>query len=197
MNSEVKRPKGLIFRERIENETSCVRHGIELEKVFIEYLKGLYVDWRRVALPKEMREHLRSQFPSCVYCGSEYELTTEHLDPLELGGEESYRNAVLACKPCNSEKADRPLCEWLRTLPSGVRALLRELYEERTGRPPELFKPGAPTKRSKQVSMQFIYLARGGTFIPGEKWVEVPRKNEDNLVLKISVDPPDKNKTKI
>ena len=196
MNSKSKKPKGLIYRERIENETSCVRHGIELEKVFIEYLSGLYVDWRRHALPKEMRDHLRADFPSCVYCGSEYELTTEHLDPLELGGEESYRNAVLACKPCNSEKGDRPFHEWLNTLPLNFHASLRTLYEEKLGRSPELFRPGTPTKRGKRVSMQFIYLALGGTFVPGDKWIEVPRGNEESIILKTGVNLVDKEKSK-
>ena len=43
----------------------------------------------------------------CVYCGSDKNITMDHVMPLVRGGEHSIKNVVPACKPCNSKKNDR------------------------------------------------------------------------------------------
>ena len=44
----------------------------------------------------------------CLYCGDRFrerELSRDHVTPLSLGGEDSWSNAVTACKRCNNHKA--------------------------------------------------------------------------------------------
>ncbi|MGD0229018.1 MAG: HNH endonuclease [Syntrophorhabdales bacterium] len=54
-------------------------------------------EWEREQeLPKE-----------CVFCGSEHELTTDHLIPQNRGGDDSADNLVLACRYCNSSRGDK------------------------------------------------------------------------------------------
>jgi 5-methylcytosine-specific restriction endonuclease McrA len=60
-------------------------------------------EWEREqSLPKE-----------CVYCGAKEELSTDHIIPINRGGDDSADNLVLACKSCNSSKGDKGVFEWL------------------------------------------------------------------------------------
>lgn len=43
---------------------------------------------------------------SCQYCGSEKDLTLDHLIPRSKGGKSSWNNLVTACKRCNTRKGD-------------------------------------------------------------------------------------------
>jgi 5-methylcytosine-specific restriction endonuclease McrA len=48
----------------------------------------------------------------CYYCGVEKsweELTIDHLTPKALGGDDSKKNLVPACEPCNIDKGDMTL----------------------------------------------------------------------------------------
>ena len=42
----------------------------------------------------------------CQYCGTEKELTLDHLIPKARGGKTSWNNLVTACKSCNSKKGN-------------------------------------------------------------------------------------------
>ena len=42
----------------------------------------------------------------CQYCGSERDLTLDHVMPRSRGGTSNWRNLVTACKPCNARKGD-------------------------------------------------------------------------------------------
>ena len=42
----------------------------------------------------------------CQYCGSERELTLDHVMPRSRGGKSSWDNLITACKSCNSKKGD-------------------------------------------------------------------------------------------
>ena len=65
----------------------------------------------------------------CAYCGEETvkapsgssggmfnTMTYDHIVPLSLGGERTGENRVVACRWCNSRKADMMLDEWLAWL---------------------------------------------------------------------------------
>jgi 5-methylcytosine-specific restriction endonuclease McrA len=43
----------------------------------------------------------------CVYCGSKRRLTIDHVIPRSRGGDNSWKNLVTCCHPCNLYKADR------------------------------------------------------------------------------------------
>ncbi|MEM1105136.1 MAG: HNH endonuclease [Pseudomonadota bacterium] len=49
---------------------------------------------------------LRDGF-QCVYCGSETDLTFDHVVPRSRGGRTSWTNIVTACSPCNLRKGGR------------------------------------------------------------------------------------------
>ena len=49
---------------------------------------------------------------TCIYCGAERDLTTEHILPRSRGGEDIPDNVVRVCKTCNSSKGDKRLYEW-------------------------------------------------------------------------------------
>jgi len=51
---------------------------------------------------------LRDRF-ACQYCGSDEDLTFDHLLPRSRGGHTTWSNVVTACAPCNLRKGDRSL----------------------------------------------------------------------------------------
>ncbi|MCB2088868.1 MAG: HNH endonuclease [Sphingomonadaceae bacterium] len=49
---------------------------------------------------------LRDRF-ACQYCGSEKDLTFDHVIPRRLGGRTTWENIATACAPCNLKKGGR------------------------------------------------------------------------------------------
>ena len=52
---------------------------------------------------------LRDGF-TCQYCGSDKDLTFDHVVPRRVGGQTTWENVVAACSPCNLKKGGR-LCK--------------------------------------------------------------------------------------
>lgn len=50
---------------------------------------------------------------ACSYCGSQENLSMDHLIPKERGGPESADNIVWACRSCNSSKGATDLLDWM------------------------------------------------------------------------------------
>ena len=58
---------------------------------------------------------------ACCYCGSEDNLSVDHLIPRIKGGADQSDNLILACRVCNSSKQGRDMLEWMKkkdTFPS-------------------------------------------------------------------------------
>ena len=56
---------------------------------------------------KDKRQLFHDQEQRCVYCGNRYpydQLQVDHMIPVALGGQDSIRNAQLACRSCNMSK---------------------------------------------------------------------------------------------
>lgn len=53
---------------------------------------------------------LRDEF-TCQYCGSQGEMTFDHVVPRSRGGKTTWQNVVAACGPCNLKKAARSVRE--------------------------------------------------------------------------------------
>lgn len=49
---------------------------------------------------------LKESFPFCVYCGTDEDLTIDHIVPLSKGGENTFGNCTIACRSCNASKSD-------------------------------------------------------------------------------------------
>ena len=56
---------------------------------------------RRRRIVFERDEH------KCVYCGSDENLTIDHIHPVSKGGSNNVKNLQILCRDCNNEKADK------------------------------------------------------------------------------------------
>jgi len=102
----------MIFNERAESiETNgyMVRspnHTFELPAV-IRILK-MVKKTRRKSITFNRKNILRRDNYTCQYCGDiENTLTVDHVYPKSRGGESSWTNVVIACKPCNVKKGNQ------------------------------------------------------------------------------------------
>lgn len=48
----------------------------------------------------------------CAYCGSDENLTLDHIISKSRGGHNKITNVLCACKNCNKDKADQLWSEW-------------------------------------------------------------------------------------
>ena len=79
---------------------------------------------------------LRDQF-SCQYCGSEEDLTFDHVVPRAQGGVTSWTNITTACASCNLKKGGRtPKEADMRPTRWPYRPTTYELHENGRGFPP-------------------------------------------------------------
>lgn len=51
----------------------------------------------------------------CNYCGSEEQLSLDHIIPKKSGGTDTAENLIYACKACNSSKGAKDLLEWMNS----------------------------------------------------------------------------------
>lgn len=66
---------------------------------------------RYVSIPYKSVELTRSNIfkrdgYECQYCGSNSDLTLDHVHPRSKGGMSNWKNLVTACKSCNAKKGD-------------------------------------------------------------------------------------------
>ena len=61
-----------------------------------------------------IREYVRDleRDKVCIYCGSEKDLSVDHLIPRSRNDPDIGDNAILACRRCNSSKGDKGVFEW-------------------------------------------------------------------------------------
>jgi predicted restriction endonuclease len=48
----------------------------------------------------------------CAYCGSEENLTLDHIMPRSKGGSDRITNVICACRECNNSKGHQMWSEW-------------------------------------------------------------------------------------
>ncbi len=75
----------------------------------IKLSRYVNVPYKGVVLSKE-NVFKRDAF-QCHYCGSQKELTLDHIIPKARGGKTTWHNLVTACKRCNSMKGDNSVEE--------------------------------------------------------------------------------------
>lgn len=59
-----------------------------------------------------IKEHWHCQ---CAYCGSQDDLTLDHVKPKMRGGRDTARNVVAACRRCNQAKGSNHWLSWYTT----------------------------------------------------------------------------------
>lgn len=71
----------------------------------IRLLKYVSVPFRKVHLCRQ-NIFKRDEF-KCLYCGSENNLTIDHVMPSSRGGRNSWENLATCCKDCNGKKGNK------------------------------------------------------------------------------------------
>lgn len=66
-----------------------------------------YVKFRIKNIKVNRHRIYRRDGGKCVYCGSQKQLTIDHVIPKSRGGKNSWTNLVTCCHKCNLNKADR------------------------------------------------------------------------------------------
>ncbi len=100
----------LIYLEKAEQIQSFIARS--LRTVAVVYKMPAVVRLRRyVKVPYKSVELTRSNVfkrdgYECQYCGSDRDLTLDHVMPRSKGGPSNWKNLVTACKPCNGKKGD-------------------------------------------------------------------------------------------
>jgi 5-methylcytosine-specific restriction endonuclease McrA len=68
----------------------------------------MFIQPNRKGVALNRRNILRRDGYHCQYCGTSNEpLTTDHVVPRSMGGEETWENLVTACVRCNNKKGNR------------------------------------------------------------------------------------------
>lgn len=77
-----------------------------------EYLFNLYTTSNSDA-KRLWRKHIKESWENkCAYCGSEDNLTLDHIIPRSKGGEDSTNNVICCCHSCNQSKGHNSWEEW-------------------------------------------------------------------------------------
>ena len=70
-----------------------------------------YVNFQKRRIRVNRHRIMRRDGYSCVYCGSKKDLTIDHVIPKSKGGDNTWKNLVTCCSPCNLKKGDKLLHE--------------------------------------------------------------------------------------
>lgn len=77
-----------------------------------DYLFNLYTTSSGEA-KRIWRKQIKEQWDhKCAYCGSEENLTLDHVVPQSKGGLDNIKNVVCCCHSCNQSKSHSPWEEW-------------------------------------------------------------------------------------
>jgi 5-methylcytosine-specific restriction endonuclease McrA len=87
----------------------------------VEYQQGTLVGY-------EVREYLLEKWKrKCAYCGKEnVPLQIEHVHPRSRGGTDRVSNLALACEPCNRDKGNQSIEDFLKGKPDVLAKILRQ-----------------------------------------------------------------------
>jgi 5-methylcytosine-specific restriction endonuclease McrA len=76
----------------------------------------------------ELREYLLEKWGrECAYCGAKnVPLEIEHITARSLGGSDRVSNLTLACTPCNQEKGNKDIKEFIKRKPKRLKTILSQ-----------------------------------------------------------------------
>jgi hypothetical protein len=62
---------------------------------------------------RKWRQSIKEEWDyQCAYCGSEENLTLDHITPRSKGGSDRVTNVLCACKECNNSKGHQMWSDW-------------------------------------------------------------------------------------
>ena len=100
----------LIYRDKAEQvqefenfELRTVSRSFSMPAV-VRLLRYVNIPYKSVELTRN-NIFKRDGF-ECQYCGSEKDLTLDHVVPRSKGGPSNWKNLVTACKTCNAQKGN-------------------------------------------------------------------------------------------
>ena len=93
--------------EVIKHDDNPIMSGFNTyaRPLIIRLLK--YIKYHTRGLRANRNRIYRRDGHSCVYCGSNKNLTLDHVIPKSRGGKNDWNNLVTSCFKCNLKKADR------------------------------------------------------------------------------------------
>ena len=198
--SGAKNPRGkYCIKCYVAREKGFLREALKEEKSNISKLRIVYGKyWKHYALPHNFSTTLFNERDFCPYCGVELKRDShiDHMNPLELGGEESIKNAVFCCSSCNIKKGSKPFLMWLKQLKPKYRKIAREIYTAKHGYPPEKFKKGTQTQRAGSGCLDYGLLFDEDELkkMYPEPIVDGPPEKEFNITISLDTQKFMKNK---
>jgi hypothetical protein len=81
--------------------------GNFIRPISVRLTKYVVTKWRYQRQPKWAKNSVlkRDNF-KCAFCGNKAS-TIDHIVPRAQGGQNTWKNTIAACSPCNNKKADR------------------------------------------------------------------------------------------
>lgn len=132
-------------------EKEIHQNELKEENLIVQKLRIIYGEhWKNYALPHYFSTTLFNERDFCPYCGIKLKRDShiDHMDPLELGGDDSIKNAIYCCISCNARKGAKPFLMWLKQLKPKYQKIARDIYTAKHNDPPEQFKKGIQTQRT-------------------------------------------------
>jgi len=112
--TSLQRGFNLVYKGKAEIVKSS---DIPIVSSFGEFVRPLIIRLLNYVLIKtkkiRVNRHriMRRDNYSCAYCGSKKSLTIDHIIPKSKGGDNTWKNLVTCCLPCNFKKGDKSLEE--------------------------------------------------------------------------------------
>lgn len=122
-------------------------------------------DWKSKAEPNAFFLTLFMERDFCPYCGKSFKEDqirkdyfeirekhqVDHMNPLNLGGEDSLKNVVCVCKICNLKKGKMPFKLWLDKLSPKYMSIAQKIYIQKHGYAPDQFIPSIQAPRNSGI----------------------------------------------
>lgn len=111
---KLRRAINLLFlgkADMVENDGKKVIRAVSYSLPVPSVLRlKYYVQIKRKEIPLTKKNIIKRDNHECQYCGKRVGvMTTDHIIPKALGGEDSWENLVCACLECNNRKGNRTL----------------------------------------------------------------------------------------
>ena len=85
---------------------NCVDGSVMKIPAVMKLMKVIRLIYKHKVPYSKKNIHIRDNY-TCAYCGTNKELTIDHIIPASRGGKTSFENCTTACRSCNHKKGSR------------------------------------------------------------------------------------------